>query len=167
MLENDILRNEESIASLRSEIEAGEQDGAEADAALQRHRAVAAKMEAEGEKLAAEIDALNAELEQLADASNASGARKDTLRAEITDLTAKRTEAQVAQAAAEAAEETARQRLPALEQAVQEGTDQWETARQDLTDTIRYREMLTENEKQLANVRSGLELKLKNRKGRI
>ena len=167
VLENDLLRNEESIASLRSEIEAGEQDGAEADAALQRHRAVAAKMEAEGEKLAAEIDALNAELEQLADASNASGARKDTLRAEITDLTAKRTEAQVAQAAAEAAEETARQRLPALEQAVQEGTDQWETARQDLTDTIRYREMLTENEKQLANVRSGLELKLKNRKAAL
>ena len=167
VLENDILRNEESIASLRSEIEAGEQDGAEADAALQRHRAVAAKMEAEGEKLAAEIDALKAELEQLADASNASGARKDTLRAEITDLTAKRTEAQVAQAAAEAAEETARQRLPALEQAVQEGTDQWETARQDLTDTIRYREMLTENEKQLANVRSGLELKLKNRKAAL
>ena len=167
VLENDILRNEESIASLRSEIEAGEQDGAEADAAMQRHRAVAAKMEAEGEKLAAEIDALNAELEQLADASNASGARKDTLRAEITDLTAKRTEAQVAQAAAEAAEETARQRLPALEQAVQEGTDQWETARQDLTDTIRYREMLTENEKQLANVRSGLELKLKNRKAAL
>ena len=167
VLENDILRNEESIASLRSEIEAGEQDGAEADAALQRHRAVAAKMEAEGEKLAAEIDALNAELIKLADASNASGARKDTLRAEITDLTAKRTEAQVAQAAAEAAEETARQRLPALEQAVQEGTDQWETARQDLTDTIRYWEMLTENEKQLANVRSGLELKLKNRKAAL
>ena len=167
VLENDILRNEESIASLRSEIEAREQDGAEADAALQRHRAVAAKMEVEGEKLAAEIDALNAELEQLADASNASGARKDTLRAEITDLTAKRTEAQVAQAAAEAAEETARQRLPALEQAMQEGTDQWETARQDLTDTIRYREMLTENEKQLANVRSGLELKLKNRKAAL
>ena len=167
VLENDIIRNEESIASLRSEIEAGEQDGAEADAALQRHRAVAAKMEAEGEKLAAEIDALNAELTKLADASNASGARKDTLRAEITDLTAKRTEAQVAQAAAEAAEETARQRLPALEQAVQEGTDQWETARQDLTDTIRYREMLTENEKQLANVRSGLELKLKNRKAAL
>ena len=167
VLENDVLRNEESIASLRSEIEAGEQDGAEADAALQRHRAVAAKMEAEGEKLAAEIDALNTELTKLADASNASGARKDTLRAEITDLTAKRTEAQVAQAAAEAAEETARQRLPALEQAVQEDTDQWETARQDLTDTIRYREMLTENEKQLANVRSGLELKLKNRKAAL
>ena len=167
VLENDILRNEESIASLRSEIEAGKQDGAEADAALQRHRAVAAKMEAEGEKLAAEIDALNAELEQLADASNASGARKDTLRAEITDLTAKRTEAQVAQAAAEAAGETARQRLPALEQAVQEGTDQWEAAKQDLADTIRYCEMLTENEKQLANVRSGLELKLKNRKAAL
>ena len=167
VLENDILRNEESIASLRSEIEAGEQDGAEADAALQRHRAVAAKMEAEGEKLAAEIQQLNQQLEQLAQASQDSGARKDTLRSQLTELTARRTEAQVAQAAAQAAGETARQRLPALEQAVQEGTDQWETARQDLTDTIRYREMLTENEKQLANVRSGLELKLKNRKAAL
>ncbi len=60
-------------------------------------------MEQPGEKLAAEIDALNAELTSWPSASNASGARKDTLRAEITDLTAKRTEAQVAQAAAEAA----------------------------------------------------------------
>ena len=167
VLENDILRNDESAASLQQEIAAGQQDTAEADAALQRHRAVAKTMEAAGEKLAAEIEALNDELARLADASTASGARKDSLRAELADRTAKRTEAQVAQAAAEAAEETARQRLPALEQAVQEGTDQWETARQDLTDTIRYREMLTENEKQLANVRSGLELKLKNRKAAL
>ena len=167
VMENDIRRNEESAASLREEITAVEQDGAEADAALQRHRAVAKKMEAEGEKLAADIEALNAELAHLTDASNASGARKDTLRAQLADRTAKRTEAQVAQAAAEAADETARQRMPALEQSMQESTAQRDEAKQDLADTIQYARMLAENEKQLANVRSGLELKLKNRKAAL
>ncbi len=167
VLENDILRNEESAASLRQEIAAGEQDSTEAAAALQRHRAVAKTMEAEGEKLAAEIEALNAEIAQLTDASTASGARKDSLRAELSTLTAQRTEAQVAQAAAEAAEETARQRLPALEQSLQDATAQRDEAKQDLEDTIKYRRMLEENEKQLANVRSGLELKLKGRKAAL
>ena len=167
VLENDILRNEESAASLRQEIAAGEQDSTEAAAALQRHRAVAKTMEAEGEKLAAEIEALNAEIAQLTDASTASGARKDSLRAELSTLTAQRTEAQVAQAAAEAAEETARQRLPALEQSLQDATAQWDEAKQDLEDTVKYRRMLEENEKQLANVRSGLELKLKGRKSAL
>ena len=167
VLENDILRNEESAASLRQEIAAGEQDSTEAAAALQRHRAVAKTMEAEGEKLAAEIEALNAEIAQLTDASTASGARKDSLRAELTGLTAQRTEAQVAQAAAEAAEETARQRLPALEQSLQDATAQRDEAKQDLEDTVKYRRMLEENEKQLANIRSGLELKLKGRKAAL
>ena len=167
VLENDILRNEESAASLREEISAGEQDSTEAAAALQRHRAVAKTMEAEGEKLAAEIEALNAEIARLTDASTASGARKDSLRAELAGLTAQRTEAQVAQAAAEAAEETARQRLPALEQSVQEAAAQRDETRQDLEDTVKYRRMLEENEKQLANVRSGLELKLKGRKAAL
>ena len=167
VLENDILRNEESAASLRQEIADGEQDSTEAEAALQRHRAVAKTMEAEGEKLATQIDALNEEIAHLTDQSTASGARKDTLREELTALTAQRTEAQVAQAAAEAAEETARQRLPALEQSVQEETARRDETKQDLDDTVRYRRMLEENEKQLANVRSGLELKLKNRKAAL
>ena len=167
VLENDILRNEESAASLKEEISAGEQDSTEAQAALQRHRAVAKTMEAEGEKLAAEIEALNAEIARLTDASSASGARKDTLKAELAGPTARRTEAQVAQAAAEAAGETARQRLPALEQSVQESTTQRDEAKQDLDDTIKYRRMLEENEKQLANVRSGVELKLKGRKAAL
>ena len=72
-----------------------------------------------------------------------------------------------AQAAAEAAEETARQRLPALEQSLQDATAQWDEAKQDLEDTVKYRRMLEENEKQLANVRSGLELKLKGRKSAL
>ena len=110
---------------------------------------------------------MNAEIARLTDASSASGARKDTLKAELAGLTAQRTEAQVAQAAAEAAGETARQRLPALEQSVQESTAQRDEAKQDLDDTIKYRRMLEENEKQLANVRSGVELKLKGRKAAL
>ena len=167
VLENDIHRNEESAASLREEIRAGEQDSTEAQAALQRHRAVAKTMEAEGEKLAAEIEALNAEIIRLTDASSASGARKDTLKAELAGLNAQRTEAQVAQAAAEAAEETASQRLPALEADAEESAAQRDEAKRDLEDTIKYRRMLEENEKQLANVRSGLELKLRNRKAAL
>ena len=167
VLENDIHRNEESAASLREEIRAGEQDSTEAQAALQRHRAVAKTMEAEGEKLAAEIEALNAEIIRLTDASSASGARKDTLKAELAGLNAQRTEAQVAQAAAEAAEETASQRLPALEADAEESAARRDEAKRDLEDTIKYRRMLEENEKQLANVRSGLELKLRNRKAAL
>ena len=167
VLENDILRNDESAASLQQEIAAGQQDTAEADAALQRHRAVAKTMETAGEKLAAEIEALNAELARLADASTASGARKDSLRTELADCTAKRTEAQVAQAAAEAAGDTARQRLPALEQSARDAAAQLEETRQDLADTVKYRQTLEENEKQLGNIRSGLELKLRSRKAAL
>ena len=167
VLENDIRRNEESAASLREEIAAGQQDAAEAEAALQRHRAVAETMEAAGKQLAAEIDALNAEIAQLTDASQASGARRDDLRSQLAAETARRTEAQVAQAAAEAAAETARQRLPALEQSQQESTAQRDETKRDLADTIQYRQMLAENEKQLANVRAGVELKLKNRRAAL
>ena len=163
VLENDILRNDESARSLQAEIAAGQQDSAEADAAVERHRAVAQKMEAEGQKLAAAIEALNRELAQLNEESNASGARKDSLQAQLADLTARRTEAQVAQAAAQAAEESAAQRLPALQQTVEQGTARRDEAKQDLGDTIRYLRELADSEKQLENVRSGLELKLKNR----
>ena len=167
VLENDIARNEESAADLQREIAAGEQDRSEAAAALERHRAVAKSMEAAGQKLAAELAALNEELASLTSENNASGARRDTLRAEVAELTARRTEAQVAKAAAEAASETARQRLPDLEQAAETLAVQRDDAKQDLADTIQYQTMLEQNEKQLANIRAGLELKLKNRRAAL
>ena len=167
VLENDIARNEESAADLQREIAAGEQDRSEAAAALERHRAVAKSMEAAGQKLAAELAALNEELASLTSENNASGARRDTLRAEVAELTAKRTEAQVAKAAAEAASETALQRLPDLEQAAETLAVQRDDAKQDLADTIQYQTMLEQNEKQLTNIRAGLELKLKNRRAAL
>ena len=111
--------------------------------------------------------ALNEERAGLPSKNNAGGARRDTLRAEVAELTAKRTEAQVAKAAAEAASETARQRLPDLEQAAETLAVQRDDAKQDLADTIQYQTMLEQNEKQLANIRAGLELKLKNRRAAL
>ena len=167
VLENDIARNEESAAALREDIAAGEQDSTEAAAALERHRAVARSMAAAGEQLAAELAALNEALDRLTHDNDRSGARKDSLRTEITALTARRTEAQVARAAAEAAAETAKSRLPALEEAAGALTAQRDDAKQDLADTVKYRAMLAENETQLANVRAGLELKHKARRAAL
>ena len=167
VLENDIARNEESAADLRAEIAAGQQDSTEAAAALERHRAVAKSMELAGRKLAAELDALNDELVRLTRENDQSGARRDTLRGEVTALTARHTEAQVAQAAAEAAAETALSRLPALEEAAEVLAVQRDDAKQDLEDTVRYLTTLAENEQQLKNIRAGLELKLKSRRAAL
>ena len=164
VLENDIARNEESAADLRAEIAAGQQDSTEAAAALERHRAVAKSMELAGQKLAAELDALNDELVRLTRENDQSGARRDTLRGEVAALTARHAEAQVAQAAAEAAAETALSRLPALEEAAEVLAVQRDDAKQDLEDTVRYLTTLAENEQQLKNIRAGLELKLKSRR---
>ena len=164
VLENDIARNEESAAALREDIATGEQDSTEAAAALERHRAVARSMAAAGEKLAAELAELDAELLRLTSENNASGARRDILRAEVADLTAKRTEAQVAKAAAEAAAQAAQEQLPTLAENTEALEAQRDEAKQDLADTIEYRKMLAENEKQLANVKAGVELKLKGRR---
>ena len=111
--------------------------------------------------------ALHAELLRLTSENNASGARRDTLRAEVADLTAKRTEAQVAKAAAVAAAEAAQQQLPILAENAEALEAQRDEAKQDLADTIQYRKLLDENEKQLANVRAGLSLKLKGRKAAL
>ena len=167
VLENDIARNEESAADLRAEIEAGQQDSTEAAAALERQKAVAQSMEQAGRELAAELEALQAELEQLTRENDRSGARRDVLRAEAARLTACRTEAQVAKAAAEAAAGTAQSRLPALEEAAEQLTLQRDDAKQDLEDTEKYLKALTENENQLKNIRAGLELKLKNRRAAL
>ncbi|OLA27986.1 MAG: chromosome segregation protein SMC, partial [Faecalibacterium prausnitzii] len=107
---------------------------------------------------------LDAELLRLTSENNASGARRDILRAEVADLTAKRTEAQVAKAAAEAAAQAAQEQLPTLAENTEALEAQRDEAKQDLADTIEYRKMLAENEKQLANVKAGVELKLKGRR---
>ena len=57
--------------------------------------------------------------------------------------------------------------LPALEQSARDAAAQLEETKQDLADTVKYRQTLEENEKQLGNIRSGLELKLRSRKAAL
>ena len=128
---------------------------------------ISKSMELAGRKLAAELDALNDELVRLTRENDQSGARRDTLRGEVAALTARHTEAQVAQAAAKAAAETALSRLPALEEAAEVLVVQRDDAKQDLEDTVRYLTTLAENEQQLKNIRAGLELKLKSRRAAL
>jgi len=75
--------------------------------------------------------------------------------------------ARVAKAAAGAAAEAAQQQLPTLAENAEALEAQRDEAKQDLADTIQYRKLLDENEKQLANVRAGLSLKLKGRKAAL
>ena len=49
---------------------------------MERHRAVAASMEAAGQKLTEELAALNAALDQLTHDSDRSGGQRDRLRTE-------------------------------------------------------------------------------------
>ena len=65
---------------------------------------------------------------------------------------------------AEAAAQAAQEQLPALAENTEALEAQRDEAKQDLADTIEYRKMLAENEKQLANVKAGVELKLKGRR---
>ena len=69
----------------------------------------------------------------------------------------------MAKAAAEAAAQAAQEQLPALAENTEALKAQRDEAKQDLADTIEYRKVLAENEKQLANVKAGVELKLKGR----
>ncbi|MGN0708026.1 MAG: chromosome segregation protein SMC [Faecalibacterium sp.] len=164
VLENDIARNDESIVDLRAQIAAGQRSDAETAALLQEQRAAAERLEAEGRALAEELRQLDQELERLSAESSASDARQDILRAQLTDLTARRTEAQVEEAAAHAEEEAAGRRLPALEQAAQDSALQLADLRGDMADTVRYLDVLAQDETRLANVCSGLELKRKGRR---
>ena len=73
----------------------------------------------------------------------------------------------MAKAAAEAAAQAAQEQLPALAENTESLEAQRDEAKQDLADTIEYRKMLAENEKQLANVKAGVELKLKGRRAAL
>ncbi len=99
VLENDIARNEESAAALQEEIATGEQDRPEAAAALERHRAVAKSMERPGEACRGAGPRTGNGLPDQREQRQRRPPGHPA--AEVADLTAKRTEAQVAKAAAE------------------------------------------------------------------
>ncbi len=167
VLENDIEHGLRNIESLQAELSEGAAArAAEADA-LEEAQAQAQRLEQEAEALSAEIETLSRKLEEIQTETAASGTRQEKLRAALAEKTARQTEARVAAAAAEAAASAARERLPALRESAAAGAAQRTELEETLADTEKYLTLLAENEKRLANIRAGLELKLQTRKNHL
>ena len=164
VLENDRVHARQSAESLRAELAAGQTGRDAAAAGLERQKAEARELDRRAETLAAEAGGLEQQLAGLQSRTDAASARQAALRARLTDVTGRETAARVEEAAARAAAESARGRLPEAQAAARAEQDRLAGLQENLADTGKYLDMLAGSEKQLANVRAGLALKLNSRK---
>ena len=164
VLENDRVHARQSAESLRAELAAGQTGREAAAAGLERQKAEARELDRRAETLAAEASELEQQLAGLQSRTDAASARQAALRARLADVTGRETAARVEEAAARAAAESARGRLPEAQAAARAEQDRLAGLQENLADTGKYLDMLAGSEKQLANVRAGLALKLNSRK---
>ena len=164
VLENDRAHARQSAESLRAELAAGQTGREAAAAGLERQKAEARELDRRAEALAAEAGGLEQQLAGLQSRTDAASARQAALRARLADVTGRETAARVEEAAARAAAESARGRLPEAQAAARAEQDRLAGLQENLADTGKYLDMLAGSEKQLANVRAGLALKLNSRK---
>ena len=164
VLENDRVHARQSAESLRAELAAGQTGREAAAAGLERQKAEARELDRRAETLAAEAGGLEQQLAGLQSRTDAASARQAALRARLADVTDRETAARVEEAAARAAAESARGRLPEAQAAARAEQDRLAGLQENLADTGKYLDMLAGSEKQLANVRAGLALKLNSRK---
>ena len=164
VLENDRVHARQSAESLRAELAAGQTGREAAAAGLERQKAEARELDRRAEALAAEAGGLEQQLAGLQSRTDAASARQAALRVRLTDVTDRETAARVEEAAARAAAESARGRLPEAQAAARAEQDRLAGLQENLADTGKYLDMLAGSEKQLANVRAGLALKLNSRK---
>ena len=164
VLENDRVHARQSAESLRAELAAGQTGREAAAAGLERQKAEARELDRRAGALAAEAGELEQQLAGLQSRTDAASARQAALRARLADVTDRETAARVEEAAARAAAESARGRLPEAQAAARAEQDRLAGLQENLADTGKYLDMLAGSEKQLANVRAGLALKLNSRK---
>ena len=164
VLENDRAHARQSAESLRAELAAGQTGREAAAAGLERQKDEARELDRRAETLAAEAGELEQQLAGLQSRTDAASARQAALRVRLTDVTDRETAARVEEAAARAAAESARGRLPEAQAAARAEQDRLAGLQENLADTGKYLDMLAGSEKQLANVRAGLALKLNSRK---
>ena len=164
VLENDRDHARQSARTLQDELAQGQTDREAAAAELERQKAAAAEMERQAAALAAEIEALEGQLAQLQSRTDAASARQAELRADLAGATSRETAARVQEAAARAAAGSARGRLPEVRAGAEAEQARLAELQANLADTRKYLDMLAGSERQLANVRAGLALKLANRK---
>ncbi len=164
VLENDRAHASQSAEGLRQELAQGQTDQEAAAAELERQKDTAARLDQEAAALSREIETLGGQLSALQSRTDAASARQEELRGRLADVTARETSARVEEAAARAAAESARSRLPEAQAAAKAETDRLAELQENLTDTGKYLDLLTASEKQMANVRAGLTLKLNSRR---
>ena len=164
VLENDRAHARQSAESLRAELATGQTGREAAAAGLERQKDEARELDRRAEALAAEAGGLEQQLAGLQSRTDAASARQAALRARLADVTDRETAARVEEAAARAAAESARGRLPEAQAAARAEQDRLAGLQENLADTGKYLDMLAGSEKQLANVRAGLALKLNSRK---
>lgn len=164
VLENDRAHARQSAESLRAELATGQTGREAAAAGLERQKDEARELDRRAEALAAEAGELEQQLAGLQSRTDAASARQAALRARLADVTDRETAARVEEAAARAAAESARGRLPEAQAAARAEQDRLAGLQENLADTGKYLDMLAGSEKQLANVRAGLALKLNSRK---
>ena len=164
VLENDRVHARESAQALRAELAEGRSGRQAAAAELARQQAAAEALDEQAEALAGAVRQLEEELAALQSRTDAAGARQAALRAALAEANSRETAARVEEAAAKAAAEAARGRLPAAREAAKAEADRGAELRANLADTQKYLDLLAASEKQLANVKAGLALKLSGRK---
>ncbi len=163
VLENDIEHGSQNMAALRAEIDqSGETRDAE-QRLLEEERARAEAFEREAAELASAIGEMNRRLEEIQTRAAASGNAQEQVRAALAGVTARQTEARVAAATAKAGADAARERLPDVQEKIGAEESRLAELEQNRKDTRQYLDLLTENEKRLSNIRSGLALKLEGR----
>ena len=138
----------------------GQQDAARE---LQRQKDAADEAGRQAEALSGQIDSLEQQLARLQSRTDAASALGEQLRRRLAEASAQQTAARVEEAAAEAARQAAAGRLPEAQDAARQQQAKLAEDQASLTDTVHYLEMLDKSQKQLANVRAGLSLKLASR----
>ncbi len=164
VLENDRAHARQSAEELRAQLAQGQSEREAAAGELQRQKDAAARLEEQAAALAQDIARLEAQLQALQSSTDAASARQAQLRDKLAQTNSGETAARVAEAAARAAAESARGRLPEAEAGARGEQARLAELEENLADTRKYLDMLAGSEKQLANVRAGLALKLNGRK---
>ena len=163
VLENDRAHGRQSAEALRQELEQGVSGQQDAARELQRQKDAAEEAGRQAEALAGQIDSLEQQLARLQSRTDAASALEEQLRRRLAEASAQQTAARVEEAAAEAARQAAAGRLPEAQDAARQQQAKLAEDQASLTDTVHYLEMLDKSQKQLANVRAGLSLKLASR----
>ncbi len=164
VLQNDIAHNDQSIASLEEEIIRGEESREQIAADVAAHEEAIRAIEAGAAALEGEIAQINEELERIQSENAASGARRGAVNGTLAQLTQRQTASRVAAASARSAAETAGERLAAAREDCVHSRQQLDEMTRDRADTEKYLGVLAGDERRLANIKSGLELKLAARK---